>query len=131
MAAPDHPATTVVVGSQCCFVPPLHIEIGSGKVSRRGHLGFSLQWGASFPHVPCLSAPQGLQIGVTMETCPEEHYRDPVLNVCLSCKSICSHQIPRTCVAFCSEFWGLSPGVAESPPPFLLEVPVAPLHFGT
>lgn len=122
---------TVVVGSQCCFVPPLHIEIGSGNVSRRGHLGFNLQWVAGYPHVPCLSAPQGLQTGVIMETCLEEQYWDPELSTCLSCKSICSRQIPRTCVAFCSEFWGPGPGVAESPSPFLPEVPLAPLHFGT
>ncbi|ELK15773.1 Tumor necrosis factor receptor superfamily member 13B, partial [Pteropus alecto] len=45
--------------------------------------------------------PQDLHTGVTMETCSEEQYWDPVLNICLPCKSICSHQIPRTCVAFC------------------------------
>ncbi|XP_036134327.1 tumor necrosis factor receptor superfamily member 13B [Molossus molossus] len=36
-----------------------------------------------------------------MELCPEEKYWDSLLNVCLSCRSICSHQIPRTCTAFC------------------------------
>lgn len=46
-------------------------------------------------------APQGLQTGVIMETCLEEQYWDPELSTCLSCKSICSRQIPRTCVAFC------------------------------
>ncbi|XP_036924745.1 tumor necrosis factor receptor superfamily member 13B [Sturnira hondurensis] len=36
-----------------------------------------------------------------MEPCPEEQYWDTLLNVCLSCKSICSHRIPRSCTAFC------------------------------
>ncbi|XP_040486107.1 tumor necrosis factor receptor superfamily member 13B [Ursus americanus] len=40
-------------------------------------------------------------MGMAMEPCPEEQYWDPLLNVCLSCKPICSHQIPRTCAAFC------------------------------
>ncbi|XP_066221191.1 tumor necrosis factor receptor superfamily member 13B [Saccopteryx leptura] len=40
-------------------------------------------------------------MGVTMEPCPEEQYWDPLVKVCLSCKSICSHQIPRSCTAFC------------------------------
>ncbi|KAM8955710.1 tumor necrosis factor receptor superfamily member 13B isoform 1-T1 [Lycaon pictus] len=45
--------------------------------------------------------PQGLRMGMAMEPCPEEQYWDPLLNMCLSCKPICSHQIPRTCAAFC------------------------------
>ncbi|KAF0872652.1 TR13B factor, partial [Crocuta crocuta] len=45
--------------------------------------------------------PQGLRTGVAMGQCPEEQYWDPLLNICLSCKLICSHQIPRTCAAFC------------------------------
>ncbi|KAM8818942.1 tumor necrosis factor receptor superfamily member 13B [Rhynchonycteris naso] len=40
-------------------------------------------------------------MGVTMEPCPEEQYWDPLVKVCLSCKAICSHQIPRSCAAFC------------------------------
>ncbi|XP_024900130.1 tumor necrosis factor receptor superfamily member 13B [Pteropus alecto] len=52
-------------------------------------------------YMPKRSSPQDLHTGVTMETCSEEQYWDPVLNICLPCKSICSHQIPRTCVAFC------------------------------
>ncbi|XP_041626006.1 tumor necrosis factor receptor superfamily member 13B isoform X2 [Vulpes lagopus] len=40
-------------------------------------------------------------MGMAMEPCPEEQYWDPLLNMCLSCKPICSHQIPRTCAAFC------------------------------
>ncbi|XP_016071104.1 PREDICTED: tumor necrosis factor receptor superfamily member 13B [Miniopterus natalensis] len=39
-----------------------------------------------------------------MEQCPEEQYWDPLLNVCLSCRSICSHHIPRPCTAFCKSF---------------------------
>ncbi|KAM5216379.1 tumor necrosis factor receptor superfamily member 13B isoform 4-T5 [Hipposideros larvatus] len=46
-------------------------------------------------------SPQGLQMTVTMEPCPEEQYWDSLLNTCLSCKFICSHQIPRTCATFC------------------------------
>ncbi|KAG5203375.1 hypothetical protein JEQ12_002958 [Ovis aries] len=36
-----------------------------------------------------------------MEPCPEEQYWDSLLNTCVSCKPICSSQIPRTCAAFC------------------------------
>ncbi|XP_055993128.1 tumor necrosis factor receptor superfamily member 13B [Sorex fumeus] len=50
------------------------------------------------------ASPQGLQSRVAMEPCPEEHYWDTLLSVCISCKSICSHQIPRTCAAFCKSF---------------------------
>ncbi|XP_017529311.1 tumor necrosis factor receptor superfamily member 13B isoform X1 [Manis javanica] len=46
-------------------------------------------------------SPQGLQMGMAMEPCPEEQYWDYLLNNCVSCKTICSHQIPRTCAAFC------------------------------
>ncbi|KAG8521845.1 Tumor necrosis factor receptor superfamily member 13B [Galemys pyrenaicus] len=52
-------------------------------------------------HTPCLSAPQGLWKGVIMKVCSQEQYWDPLLNSCLSCKSICNNQIPRTCAAFC------------------------------
>ncbi|XP_004685111.1 PREDICTED: tumor necrosis factor receptor superfamily member 13B [Condylura cristata] len=45
--------------------------------------------------------PQGLWKGVTMELCSQEQYWDPLLNVCLSCKSSCNYQIPRTCATFC------------------------------
>ncbi|XP_007448477.1 PREDICTED: tumor necrosis factor receptor superfamily member 13B [Lipotes vexillifer] len=43
----------------------------------------------------------GLRLGVAMEPCPEEQYWDPLLNTCVSCKTICSNQSPRTCAAFC------------------------------
>ncbi|KAK1331762.1 hypothetical protein QTO34_009737 [Cnephaeus nilssonii] len=36
-----------------------------------------------------------------MEPCPEERYWDPLLNGCVSCRPICSRQVPRTCTAFC------------------------------
>lgn len=63
-------------------------------------------------------------MGVAMGQCPEEQYWDPLLNICLSCKLICSHQIPRTCAAFCSEFWGLSP-MGWITPSFPAEIPLA------
>lgn len=59
-----------------------------------------------------------------MGQCPEEQYWDPLLNICLSCKLICSHQIPRTCAAFCSEFRGLSP-MGWITPSFPPDIPVA------
>uniref|UniRef100_A0A452TE54 Tumor necrosis factor receptor superfamily member 13B n=1 Tax=Ursus maritimus TaxID=29073 RepID=A0A452TE54_URSMA len=40
-------------------------------------------------------------MGMAMEPCPEDQHWAPLLTVCLSCKPICSHQIPRTCAAFC------------------------------
>ncbi|KAM9046281.1 tumor necrosis factor receptor superfamily member 13B [Balaenoptera ricei] len=46
-------------------------------------------------------SPQGLRLGVAMKPCPEEQYWDPLLNTCVSCKTICSNQSPRTCAAFC------------------------------
>ncbi|XP_060059253.1 tumor necrosis factor receptor superfamily member 13B isoform X2 [Erinaceus europaeus] len=46
-------------------------------------------------------APQGLWVMVAMKSCPEEQYWDTLLNGCLSCRSICSHQVPRSCAAFC------------------------------
>ncbi|XP_057571580.1 tumor necrosis factor receptor superfamily member 13B [Hippopotamus amphibius kiboko] len=48
-----------------------------------------------------LTAPQGLRPGAAMEPCPEEQYWDLLLNRCISCKAICSSQIPSTCAAFC------------------------------
>lgn len=36
-----------------------------------------------------------------MKPCPEERYWDPLLNCCVSCRPICSRQVPRTCTAFC------------------------------
>lgn len=39
-----------------------------------------------------------------MDPCPEEQYWDPRLTACLHCRSICSHQVPRTCAAFCKSF---------------------------
>ncbi|XP_036152125.1 tumor necrosis factor receptor superfamily member 13B [Myotis myotis] len=36
-----------------------------------------------------------------MKPCPEERYWDPLLNGCVSCRPICSRQVPRTCTAFC------------------------------
>ncbi|XP_066877581.1 tumor necrosis factor receptor superfamily member 13B [Kogia breviceps] len=36
-----------------------------------------------------------------MQPCPEERYWDPLLNACVSCKTTCSNQSPRTCAAFC------------------------------
>ncbi|XP_010841177.1 PREDICTED: tumor necrosis factor receptor superfamily member 13B isoform X3 [Bison bison bison] len=45
--------------------------------------------------------PQGPRRGGAMEPCPEEQYWDSLLNTCVSCKPICSSQIPRTCAAFC------------------------------
>ncbi|XP_047613602.1 tumor necrosis factor receptor superfamily member 13B isoform X4 [Phacochoerus africanus] len=41
---------------------------------------------------------------VAMDPCPEEQYWDPRLTACLHCRSICSHQVPRTCAAFCKSF---------------------------
>nr|XP_058903462.1 tumor necrosis factor receptor superfamily member 13B [Kogia breviceps] len=46
-------------------------------------------------------APQGPRLGVAMQPCPEERYWDPLLNACVSCKTTCSNQSPRTCAAFC------------------------------
>ncbi|XP_070417312.1 tumor necrosis factor receptor superfamily member 13B [Equus przewalskii] len=46
-------------------------------------------------------SPQGLRLGAAMPSCPEEQYWDPLLNACLSCRPICSHQTPRACAAFC------------------------------
>uniref|UniRef100_A0A5F5Q3F0 Tumor necrosis factor receptor superfamily member 13B n=1 Tax=Equus caballus TaxID=9796 RepID=A0A5F5Q3F0_HORSE len=46
-------------------------------------------------------SPQGLRPGAAMPSCPEEQYWDPLLNACLSCRPICSHQTPRACAAFC------------------------------
>ncbi|XP_054427071.1 tumor necrosis factor receptor superfamily member 13B [Pteronotus mesoamericanus] len=36
-----------------------------------------------------------------MDPCPDEQYWDSLLSVCVSCKPLCSHRIPRACVAFC------------------------------
>lgn len=84
-------------GGQLCLFP-LHSHMG-------GRLGYGLQLPSRFR----LSAPQGPRRGVAMEPCPEEQYWDSLLNTCVSCKPICSSQIPRTCAAFCSEFWGPGP----------------------
>ncbi|XP_060059255.1 tumor necrosis factor receptor superfamily member 13B isoform X4 [Erinaceus europaeus] len=54
-------------------------------------------------------APQGLWVMVAMKSCPEEQYWDTLLNGCLSCRSICSHQVPRSCAAFC-----IAPGLKLS-----------------
>uniref|UniRef100_A0A8D2HTS9 Tumor necrosis factor receptor superfamily member 13B n=1 Tax=Urocitellus parryii TaxID=9999 RepID=A0A8D2HTS9_UROPR len=56
---------------------------------------------ASHPYAPCLSAPQGLWLGVAMRSCPEEKYWDSLLNGCMSCKPICAQRRPSTCAAFC------------------------------
>ncbi|DAA18789.1 TPA: tumor necrosis factor receptor 13B-like [Bos taurus] len=69
---------------------PVEREVG-------GRLGSGLQLPSRFR----LSAPQGPRRGVAMEPCPEEQYWDSLLNTCVSCKPICSSQIPRTCAAFC------------------------------
>ncbi|XP_046945645.1 tumor necrosis factor receptor superfamily member 13B [Lynx rufus] len=63
---------------------------GLGRSRRGGRTRAGPEW-----------SPQGLRMGVAMGQCPEEQYWDPLLNICLSCKLICSHQIPRTCAAFC------------------------------
>lgn len=84
-------------GGQLCLFPSTH-RVG-------GRLGSGLQLPSRFR----LSAPQGPRRGVAMEPCPEEQYWDSLLNTCVSCKPICSSQIPRTCAAFCSEFWGPGP----------------------
>lgn len=46
--------------------------------------------------------PQGLRIRTAMEPCLEEQYWDTLLTKCVPCKSLCSHQIPRTCADFCN-----------------------------
>ncbi|XP_054992656.1 tumor necrosis factor receptor superfamily member 13B [Sorex araneus] len=50
---------------------------------------------------PAVLEEQRPAVRVAMEPCPEEQYWDPLLSVCVSCKPICSHQIPHTCAAFC------------------------------
>ncbi|KAM9695666.1 tumor necrosis factor receptor superfamily member 13B isoform 2-T2 [Trichechus inunguis] len=46
-------------------------------------------------------SPQGSWTGVAMRSCPEEHYWDPLLMVCVSCKPICSRRSQRICATFC------------------------------
>lgn len=88
-----------IAGEEASFVcSPSTYRVG-------GRLGSGLQ----LPSRSRLSAPQGPRRGVAMEPCPEELYWDSLLNTCVSCKPTCSSQIPRTCAAFCSEFWGPGP----------------------
>ncbi|VTJ71395.1 Hypothetical predicted protein, partial [Marmota monax] len=105
------------MGSQLCLgaLCPLR-DSGNvpGNLGEGGPLG-STQL-ASHPYTPYLSAPQGLWLGVAMRSCPEEKYWDSLLNGCMSCKPICSQRRPSTCAAFCSEFWGLSPGDSWTSP---------------
>ncbi|XP_007939682.1 tumor necrosis factor receptor superfamily member 13B [Orycteropus afer afer] len=82
----------------------------SWNVSQRGHLGSSQEQEAG---CSCLtaaltasyfSAPQGPWMGVAMRSCPKEHYWDPLLFNCVSCKPICSRRSQRICAAFCKSF---------------------------
>lgn len=100
------------------------------------------EWGHEQERSPAVQPPAVCQLpscsrplfstgpAITMEPCPEEQYWDTLLNVCLSCKSICSHRIPRSCTAFCSEFWDLSQEGGWITPLYLPVVPLAPLHLG-
>ncbi|XP_055435606.1 tumor necrosis factor receptor superfamily member 13B, partial [Bubalus kerabau] len=69
-----------------------------GKLQCFGH---KLRFWGQFSGLEPEFAPQGPRRGVAMEPCPEEQYWDSLLNTCVSCKPICSSQIPRTCAAFC------------------------------
>ncbi|KAM6163754.1 tumor necrosis factor receptor superfamily member 13B [Rhynchocyon petersi] len=47
---------------------------------------------------------QGPWMGLAMQSCPEEHYWDPLLITCVSCKLICSRRSHRICATFCKSF---------------------------